>query len=131
MFKPQLNLHIASSAFTTTTTSPPQHHGPGARRGNYQVRSLAGAGDGKAYLEDGPKAARRLLGAKAVLEQLDVVLTAGAHGHDAADETGRVRQIFLMNLQRPELFRTVGGPLIIIDLEYLEISIQTDMDTVY
>jgi hypothetical protein len=29
------------------------------------------------------------------------------------------------------LFRTVGGPLIIIDLEYLEISIQTDMDTVY
>eukprot|EP00435_Cladocopium_sp_Y103_P043200 s2893_g12.t1 len=53
---------------------------------NYQVRSLAGAGDGKAYLEDAPKAARRLLGAKAVLEQLDVVLTAGAHGHDAADE---------------------------------------------
>ena len=36
-----------------------------------------------------------------------------------------------MNLQRAELFRTVGGPLIIINLKYLEISIQTDVDTVY
>ena len=77
-------------------SEPSQSHTSSTRsslprpRGNYQVRSLAGAGGGKAYLEDGPKAARRLLGAKAVLEQLDVVLTAGAHGHDAADETGRV-----------------------------------------
>ena len=108
MFKPQLNLHIASSAFTTTTTSPPQHRGPGARRGNYQVRSLAGAGDGKAYLEDGPKAARRLLGAKAVLEQLDVVLTAGAHGHDAADETGRVLQIFFDESSKTGIVQNCG-----------------------
>ena len=84
MFNPQVNLHNhIPPAFTRSSLPRP-------RRGNYQVRSLAGAGGGKAYLEDGPKAARRLLGAKAVLEQLDVVLTAGAHGHDAADETGRV-----------------------------------------
>ena len=59
--------------------------GPQGCPGNYQVRSLAGAG-AQAYLEDGPHAARRLMAAKAALEQFDVVLAAGAHGLDQADE---------------------------------------------
>lgn len=54
--------------------------------GNYQVRSLAGAGGANAYLEDGPKAARRLMAAKASLEQFDVILTAGPKGLDIEDE---------------------------------------------
>ena len=54
--------------------------------GNYQVRSLAGAGGANAYLEDGLKAARRLMAAKASLEQFDVILTAGPKGLDIEDE---------------------------------------------
>lgn len=47
---------------------------------NYQVRSLAGAGKGAAYLEDGAAAGRRLAAAVEVLEQFDVVLAVGGGG---------------------------------------------------
>eukprot|EP00438_Fugacium_kawagutii_P027255 Skav214348 [mRNA] locus=scaffold86:450865:452392:+ [translate_table: standard] len=54
--------------------------------GNYQVRSLAGAGGANAYLEDGLKAARRLMAAKAVLEQFDVILTSTPRGLGSEEE---------------------------------------------
>lgn len=41
---------------------------------NYQVRSLAGAGNGKAFLEEVPAAPRRLAVAKQVLEQFDAIV---------------------------------------------------------
>merc|ERR1712204_161839 len=44
---------------------------------NYQVRSLAGAGCGAAFLESPAAAEKRLGAAAAVLEQLDVVLVVG------------------------------------------------------
>ncbi|CAE7215507.1 unnamed protein product, partial [Symbiodinium necroappetens] len=42
---------------------------------NYQVRSLAGAAGGYAFLED--HAVHRLFAAKQVLEQLDAVIVVG------------------------------------------------------
>eukprot|EP00441_Pelagodinium_beii_P006959 CAMPEP_0197690790 /NCGR_PEP_ID=MMETSP1338-20131121/108830_1 /TAXON_ID=43686 ORGANISM="Pelagodinium beii, Strain RCC1491" /NCGR_SAMPLE_ID=MMETSP1338 /ASSEMBLY_ACC=CAM_ASM_000754 /LENGTH=383 /DNA_ID=CAMNT_0043273275 /DNA_START=36 /DNA_END=1184 /DNA_ORIENTATION=- len=44
---------------------------------NYQVRSLAGAGVGRAFLEGGSMARNRLRAAKSVLEQMEVVLVVG------------------------------------------------------
>ncbi|CAJ1448196.1 unnamed protein product, partial [Effrenium voratum] len=74
---------------------------------NYQVRSLAGAGGGLAYLEDGGAGAR-LAAAKAVLEQFDVILpVSGRHGLDASDQ-----ELLRLALQLPQKEESGGFPFI-------------------